>query len=268
MILHKLRFIWKRAGSFTKVDNRLLDDARLSWQSKGILCYLLSKHNGWEVHVRDIIKHGADGETVVRHSLRELREHHYARLENIREGGRIRERRLTIDETRRLPPDALLRQRENLKVETLKCEKPHLNKTESNKTNKKYIYGGSRFRVPSLKEVTEHGNTLGLSAEDCEHFFNHHEARGWWLARGVKMKDWRAALRTWKRNIPAFARFAREVAGAWRKVRPVAESVELTRPKYSQLQETREQTDEEFKKARDIARTEMEKFKSKIRKTN
>jgi len=254
MILHK-----KHEDGFTKVDNRLLDDASLSWQSKGILCYLLSKHNGWEVHVRDIIKHGADGETVVRHSLRELREHHYARLENIREGGRIRERRLTIDETRRLPPDALLRQRENLKVETLKCEKPHLNKTDSNKTNKKYIYGGSRFRVPSLKEVTEHSNTLGLSAEDCEHFFNHHEARGWWLARGVKMKDWRAALRTWKRNIPAFAP---------RKGRPVAESVELTRPKYSQLQETREQTDEEFKKARDIARTEMEKFKSKIRKTN
>jgi hypothetical protein len=110
-----------------------------------------------------------------------------------------------------------------------------------------------------LKEVTEHSNTLGLSAEDCEHFFNHHEARGWWLARGVKMKDWRAALRTWKRNIPAFAP---------RKGRPVAEPVELTRPKYSQLQETREQTDEEFKKARDIARTEMEKFKSKIRKTN
>src|SRR6516164_1121370 len=103
MILHK-----KHEDGFTKVDNRSLDDASLSWQSKGILCYLLNKHSGWEVDVRDSIKHAADGETVVRHSLRELREHHYARLENIREGGRIRERRLTIDETRRLPPDALL----------------------------------------------------------------------------------------------------------------------------------------------------------------
>lgn len=34
---------------------------------------------------------------------------------------------------------------------------------------------------------------------DPEQFFDHHEARGWWLGK-VKMKDWQAAVRTWVRN--------------------------------------------------------------------
>lgn len=44
------------------------------------------------------------------------------------------------------------------------------------------------------KYVTDHGYTI-----DPDQFFDHHEARGWWLGK-VKMKDWQAAIRTWVRN--------------------------------------------------------------------
>ena len=56
-----------------------------------------------------------------------------------------------------------------------------------------------RFTAPTLKEVsdycTERENNI-----DAEHFINYYEARGWELSKGRKMKDWRAAIRTWEKN--------------------------------------------------------------------
>ncbi len=55
------------------------------------------------------------------------------------------------------------------------------------------------FLPPAVEEVAaycqERGN--GISAEQ---FVNYYEARGWELKPGQKMKDWRAAVRTWETN--------------------------------------------------------------------
>ena len=55
-----------------------------------------------------------------------------------------------------------------------------------------------RFTPPSAEEVKayckERNNTI-----DAEHFIDYYEARGWMLNKG-KMKDWKAAVRTWERN--------------------------------------------------------------------
>jgi hypothetical protein len=118
MILHK-----KHKIGFTQIDNKLLNDARLTWKAKGVLCYLLSKPEGWQVNVWDIIKHGADGEAALRAAMRELREHHYAQLQNMRADGRIVQRCLTIDEHGKLPTDDLLGSDiENLNQENLNEE--------------------------------------------------------------------------------------------------------------------------------------------------
>jgi len=125
MILHKLK-----TNRFTLIDNELIADARLSWKAKGILLYLLSKPEQWIVRVGDIIKHGPEGESAVRAALRELRKTGYAKLEDIREGGHIIDRRLTISESGGLVDDFLNR-------ENLNREFRHLNKTdEENKTEK------------------------------------------------------------------------------------------------------------------------------------
>jgi hypothetical protein len=60
---------------------------------------------------------------------------------------------------------------------------------------------------PDPKDVWEYAKTIGLTQQDCRRWWDHHETRGWKLNRGVPMKDWRAALRTWKGNK---ARWARE----------------------------------------------------------
>ena len=131
MILHK-----KHKVAFTLVDNQLLNDPRLSWQAKGVMCYLLSKIEGWQVQRADIVAHGADGDTVVRNVLRELRERHYARLEEVREKGRIAQRRLVIDEHGNLPNDEFL---EKPHAGFPHEENPPSNKTETNKTKKEKV---------------------------------------------------------------------------------------------------------------------------------
>lgn len=55
-----------------------------------------------------------------------------------------------------------------------------------------------KFKKPTLKEVKqyclERGNNI-----DAEKFINSNEAKGWMIGKN-KMKDWKAAIRTWERN--------------------------------------------------------------------
>lgn len=52
---------------------------------------------------------------------------------------------------------------------------------------------------PDPKDVHDYGLSIGLVADQSDAFIDHHESRGWMLGK-VKMRDWKAALRTWKRN--------------------------------------------------------------------
>jgi hypothetical protein len=66
--------------------------------------------------------------------------------------------------------------------------------------------GRSMVGIPSLDEAINHGLSIGLTREDCEAFFDHHSARGWRYKPGLPMRDYKAALRTWKRNAARFAK--------------------------------------------------------------
>lgn len=56
-----------------------------------------------------------------------------------------------------------------------------------------------KFTPPSVEEVTaycmERQNGI-----DPEQFVDYYTARGWDLSKGRKMKDWKAAVRTWEKN--------------------------------------------------------------------
>jgi len=56
----------------------------------------------------------------------------------------------------------------------------------------------SRFTPPTIAEVTEYCKERGNQV-DPQHFIDYYEARGWMLKKD-KMKDWKAAVRTWERN--------------------------------------------------------------------
>jgi len=62
---------------FAVIDKRALEDDRLSWRARGLLAYLLSKPDYWEVMVGHLVKAAPTGRTIVRSTLRELEEFGY-----------------------------------------------------------------------------------------------------------------------------------------------------------------------------------------------
>lgn len=56
-----------------------------------------------------------------------------------------------------------------------------------------------RFIKPTPEEASSYASSQGFEL-DGGHFVDYYEARGWKYKGGTAMKDWRAAVRTWKRN--------------------------------------------------------------------
>lgn len=56
-----------------------------------------------------------------------------------------------------------------------------------------------KFIRPDSKEVTAYAREIGFSL-DGQKFVDHYEARGWQYKTGQPMKDWQAAVRTWRGN--------------------------------------------------------------------
>ena len=73
-------------------------------------------------------------------------------------------------------------------------------KNENKKRKKKEIKGswGEKFKPPTIEEVKayclERKNTV-----DPNKWHDHYTSNGWMVGKN-KMKDWKAAVRTWERN--------------------------------------------------------------------
>lgn len=53
-----------------------------------------------------------------------------------------------------------------------------------------------RFQVPEAKEVTDYAKTLSFRL-DGQVFCDYYESKGWRIGNSP-MKNWKAAVRTWK----------------------------------------------------------------------
>lgn len=67
----------KRSVNFTVVNNDIPNNPSLSWKAKGILLYLLSRPDDWEVYVAQLSKVGKDGRDGTATGLKELIEAGY-----------------------------------------------------------------------------------------------------------------------------------------------------------------------------------------------
>ncbi len=56
----------------------------------------------------------------------------------------------------------------------------------------------TQFKPPTVEEIASYCRERG-NGIDPQRFFDYNEARGWTLGKS-KMKDWRAAVRTWERG--------------------------------------------------------------------
>lgn len=68
------------------IDKNGLNDENLSWKAKGLLAYLLSKPDDWQIYVKDLIKRSTDGRDSVVSGLKELEDNGYLSRQQIRGG--------------------------------------------------------------------------------------------------------------------------------------------------------------------------------------
>lgn len=74
-----------RSKNFAIIPNQIANDSRLSFEARGLLCYLLAKPGDWQVHVNGIRAAGRIGRDKTYRILQELAEAGY--LERIPKRG-------------------------------------------------------------------------------------------------------------------------------------------------------------------------------------
>lgn len=88
-----------RRDRYVVVDQKAIEDMRLSWAARGLLAYLLSRPSNWEVLVRDLIKRGNLGRDGIHAVLKKLRAAGYVRHDKVRDAkGRLRGGTYTVFE--------------------------------------------------------------------------------------------------------------------------------------------------------------------------
>ena len=62
----------RHKSDFFQMDNKSIQDPSLSWAAKGLLAYLLSLPEEWEVHLRDIFSRSACSRLATESAMNEL----------------------------------------------------------------------------------------------------------------------------------------------------------------------------------------------------
>ena len=75
------RYIFRKElkENYTVLRNELLQDESLSWEARGMLCYLLSKPQDWTVSKKDLENSSPASDYVVSRILKELEDKRYIR---------------------------------------------------------------------------------------------------------------------------------------------------------------------------------------------
>ena len=72
------------------------------------------------------------------------------------------------------------------------------NDNNDNNDNNIVIGAEKKFKIPTVEEIKsyciERNNNV-----DAERFYNYYQSKGWMIGKN-KMKDWKAAIRTWERK--------------------------------------------------------------------
>jgi predicted transcriptional regulator len=74
----------KRKTPFVQIDKRALQDIRLSWKCKGLLSYLLSLPDNWQIYITELSKHSKCGRAATTSAMKELIKYGYIKRTEVR----------------------------------------------------------------------------------------------------------------------------------------------------------------------------------------
>lgn len=94
-----IRGIKDRNNPYVMIRKEPLKDNKLSWKAKGILSYLLSLPDDWQIYETELVKHSTDGRDSLKSGISELLEAGYIeRIEKRNEKGHFKGYNYTVFE--------------------------------------------------------------------------------------------------------------------------------------------------------------------------
>lgn len=135
--------IQKRENPYLMIDKKCINDERLSWKAKGILAYLLSKPDDWQVYLADLKQRARDGVKAVSSGMKELEKYGYV------EKGKRRDKKGKFEGW------------EYLVYEKPRCRKGSSVETETPKSESGETESGKRHttnKERTNKEITKKGS--------------------------------------------------------------------------------------------------------------
>lgn len=173
---------------YARIHNAVLEDSDLSFKAKGILCYLLSKSDDWEVYQAQLSRLGPDGETAVRSGLKELIEAGYVHRFQTKDGsGKFGQYLYIICEEPRSNVEATetwfsdLGKSDTGKSDTGKS-RPTNNSSKPTKddTNKRGGHAREKGTPPcSVDEAVKVAKDNDISPTLAREWWHYYNARGW-----------------------------------------------------------------------------------------
>ncbi|NHM91467.1 MULTISPECIES: DnaD domain protein [Staphylococcus] len=84
--------VYKESGNFVTVHKDFIHDSNISWKAKGILLYLLSRPDDWQIYETELVKHSVDGLSGLKSGIKELEKIGYIQRNRKRDAkGRLKE---------------------------------------------------------------------------------------------------------------------------------------------------------------------------------
>lgn len=185
--------------NYTVIDNSLINNENLDWRELGILIYLLSKPDNWQVSITHLANEKGTGISGVKTAIKSLKSLGYITTRRKSNG--------QVDWYVFDYPQVVFQLKEKPQVEKPQVEKPHVeiqplirtdNKTKTEVINN--TTSKSKFTPPTIEEANQFIAEKGYSFSG-EEFVYFNTAKGWVIGKSQSpMKCWKSAMYTWQKN--------------------------------------------------------------------
>ena len=183
---------------FGTISKLAMQDKRLHIAAKAIYAYFNSYAGGGDTcfptRTKICYDLGISNDTFSKY-LKQLVINGYIEVEQIKENGRFSHNVYTICST--ILPCPKISDTENIGNDNLDTNINSLNINNNFNINSKKS-AASRFTPPTVEEVQAYCRERQNNV-DPQRFIDYYTARGWLIGKN-KMKDWKAAVRTWERS--------------------------------------------------------------------
>ena len=220
----------------TAMSTYHLWDKALSLKAKGLLSQMLSLPKEWDYSIKGLVEINKESMDSIGTALRELKDNGYLTVTKITPNKDNNGRYKYIYDVYELPQNKQIQEGEKQPLEIQDLEFPFLRKRKEAKEKEIYICDScdsyslfkedtnidsakdndsandtvnnspkdtstprekiKKFIPPTVEEVREYCESRN-NGIDPEHFVDFYSSKGWMIGKN-KMKDWKAAVRTWE----------------------------------------------------------------------